>query len=148
MTTTVQAAQVSTQVNASPDEVWTALTTPSALKQFFFGADVDTTWKVGAPIFFRGDWNGKKFEDKGTIEVLEPRKRLSFTHWSALSGKPDIPENYHVVTFELSPSGGATKVTLTQDNRAGSGSVSGDSKQELESNWKMVLDGLKKAAES
>lgn len=148
MTTTVQAAQVSTQVIASPDDVWTALTTPKVLKTFFFGADVDTNWEVGNPIYFRGEWKGKKFEDKGEIEVFEPRKRLSFTHWSELSGLPDEPENYHVVTFELDGSGKQTKVTLTQDNQRGAEKVTDDSKKELEKNWKMVLDGLKKAVES
>ena len=147
-TTTTQAAQVSTEVNASPEKIWTALTTPAMLKKYFFGSDVDTDWNVGSPIYFRGEFKGKKYEDKGEIVAFEPRKRLSFTHWSALSGMADTPENYHVVTFELAGSGDQTKVTLTQDNRQGAGDVDADSKKELEKNWSIVLAGLKKTVES
>jgi uncharacterized protein YndB with AHSA1/START domain len=147
MTTTTQASQVSTEVDASPEKVWTALTTPEMLKKYFFGSDVDTDWNVESPIYFRGEYKGKKYEDKGEIVAFEPCKRLSFTHWSALSEMADTPENYHVVTFELTGSGDHTKVTLTQDNRQGAGDVDADSKEELEKNWSMVLAGLKKTAE-
>jgi uncharacterized protein YndB with AHSA1/START domain len=148
MTTTTQAGQVSAEVNASPEKVWAALTTPEMLKKYFFGSDVDTDWNVGSPIYFRGEFKGKKYEDKGEIVAFESRKRLSFTHWSELSGTADTPENYHVVTIELTGSGEKTKVTLTQDNRQGAGDVDADSKKELEKNWSMVLAGLKKTVES
>ncbi len=147
MATTTQAAQVSTEVKASPSEVWAALTTPAILKRFFFGADVDTDWKIGSPICFRGEWEGKEYEDKGEIVAFEPRERLSFTHWSPLSGMPDKPENYHVVTFDLTGSDGKTKVTLTQDNRSGAEKVTDASRKALQKNWEMVLDGLKKAVQ-
>jgi uncharacterized protein YndB with AHSA1/START domain len=148
MTTTTRAARVSTEIHASPEKVWTALTTPKLLKKFFFGADVETDWKVGSPIYFRGEYKGNKFEDKGEIEAFEAPTRLSFTHWSELSGMPDEPENYHVVTLELAGSGDKTKVALTQDNRSGAEKPDADSKKELEKNWTMVLEGLKKTVES
>ena len=147
MTTTTQAAQVSTEVNASPETVWAALTTPEMLKQYFFGSAIDTDWNVGSPIYFRGEYEGTKYEDKGEIVAFEPCERLSFSHWSALSGMPDTPESYHVVTFELTGSGDNTNVTLTQDNRQGAEDVDADSRKELEKNWSMVLAGLKKTAE-
>jgi hypothetical protein len=37
-------------------------------------------------------------------------------HFSPLSSQPDVPENYHNVTIELSGERRQTKVTLTQDN--------------------------------
>jgi uncharacterized protein YndB with AHSA1/START domain len=138
---------VQTTIDAPPGEIWTALTTPAALKRFFFGADVITDWTVGHPIRFRGEWKGKPYEDKGTIQVFEAPRRLSYTHWSPTSGTEDRPENYHEVAFELRPAGKGTTVVLTQSNRDRSKPVSPESRAEFEKNWTMVLAGLKKEVE-
>ncbi len=143
---TTQAAQVSTDIDAPLDSAWKALTNPEVLGRAFFGSKVETAWKVGGPIYFRGEWKGKKFEDKGEIKAFLPQKQLRFTHWSALSGLEDKPENYHIVTFELSPSGSKTKVRLTQEN-ANEKPVDEATRKELAKNWSTVLDGLKTATE-
>src|SRR5258706_9853446 len=111
-------AKATVTINAPAAKVWKALTTPEILKQYYFGADIMSDWKVGSPIIYKGQWQGKSYEDKGTILTFEPEKLLVATHWSPLSGVPDSPENYHKVTYELSEQGGKTKVTLTQDNNA------------------------------
>ena len=112
-------AQVHKVIAASALEIWTALTTPAALKQFFFGADVVTDWKVGSPIRMKGEFKGKPYEDKGNIVTFDAPRQLSFSHWSAMSGQADTPANYHLVTFDLAPAGEATKVTLSQANLTG-----------------------------
>jgi uncharacterized protein YndB with AHSA1/START domain len=111
-------AKASTTVHAPASKVWDALTRPELIKQYFFDTNVVTDWKEGSPIYYRGEWKGKPFEDKGTILHVEPNKRLVSTHWSPLSGVPDTPENYHTVTYMLSEHDGHTDVTLTQDNNA------------------------------
>ena len=147
--TTEPTAQVDKMISASTAAIWTALTTPSMLKQFFFGADVTTDWKVGNPIRMKGEYNGKAYEDKGEIMTFQPARQLSFSHWSAMSGQPDIPENYRLVTFDLVPDGGATKVTLSQANLMGGVTESDKShRAEYEKNWASVLDGLAKVATS
>ncbi len=95
-------AKATVTINAPRSKVWEALTTPRLLKKIFFGADVITDWKVGSPIIYKGEWQGKPYEDKGTILEFEPETLLVTTHWSPLSGVPDIPENYHKVSYELS----------------------------------------------
>lgn len=125
-------------INAPAAKVWEALTTPSILKQFFFGADIVTDWKVGSSIVYKGVWEGKPYEDKGTVLEFVPEKRLVSTHWSPLSGVPDAPENYHKVSYELSGKNGVTQVTLTQDNNA-----SEEEAQQGNQSWKTLLDGLK-----
>jgi len=142
-----QASQVQTTVNAPPAAVWTALTTASTLKQFFFGSDISTDWRVGSPIRFRGAWKGKPYEDKGNIQAFDVGKRLAFTHWSPLSGMEDKPENYHIVTFDLRPTKGGTEVLLTQTNQNDAEPLTPENRQEYAKNWTMVLDGLKKAVE-
>lgn len=138
-------AHVEKTVHASAAEVWAAITTPAKLKKFFFGADVKTDWKIGRPIRFKGEFKGKKYEDKGDILAVEPQKHLSFSHWSAMSGQADVPENYHVVTFNLAPKGKETKVTLSQANLIGGVTPSDVAhRAEYEKNWSTVLDGLAK----
>ena len=143
----VQASQVRTTVKAPPSAVWKALTTPSTLKQFFFGSDVATDWRVGSPISFRGNWKGKPYEDKGNIQTFDRDQRLAFTHWSPLSGMEDTPENYHVVSFDLRSANGGTEVVLTQTNQNDAEPITPENRQEYAKNWTMVLEGLKKAAE-
>jgi len=144
---TVEAARVATRIDAPPDKVWAALTDKEKLRRFFFGSDIETDWRVGSPIFFRGDWKGKKYEDKGVIRTADREKKLSFTHWSALSNVPDRPENYHIVTFALRPAGKATEVELIQENQNESESNTPQTREELKKNWSMLLDGLKKVVE-
>ena len=139
-------AQVSKTIEASPSEVWRALTTPKTLKTYFMGSDVETDWKVGHPIRFRGEYKGKAYEDHGEIRSFEPEKRLAFSHFSPLTGAKDAPENYNLITIELAPHGAETKVTLTQAKLEGEPKPA-DLKQrdEFAKNWAMVLDGLNKA---
>lgn len=139
-------AQASRTIAAEPNAIWKALTTPSIIKRYFFGADVESDFKVGSPIRFRGEFQGKPYEDKGEVLDVQPGRRLSMSHWSAMSGQADAPENYHVVTYELEPQGDETLVTLSQSNLLG-GVKASDIRQrdEFEKNWRMVLDGLAKA---
>jgi uncharacterized protein YndB with AHSA1/START domain len=144
----VQASQVRTTVKAPPSAVWKALTTASTLKQFFFGSDISTDWRLGSPISFRGSWKGKPYEDKGNIQTFDRDQRLAFTHWSPLSGMEDTPENYHVVSFDLRPANGGTEVVLTQTNQNDAEPITPENRQEYAKNWTMVLEGLKKAVEA
>ncbi|HTO99768.1 MAG TPA: SRPBCC family protein [Anaerolineales bacterium] len=135
-------AKASTTIKAPASKVWNALTKPELIRQYFFGTNVETDWKVGSPIYYRGEWQGKPYEDKGTILEVEPNRRLVSTHWSPLAGLPDSPEYYHTVTYLLSEHDGNTDVTLLQDKNA-----SEDEKSHSEENWKSILAGLKKLVE-
>jgi uncharacterized protein YndB with AHSA1/START domain len=135
-------AKASTTINAPASKVWDALTNPQMIKQYMFGTDVISDWKVGSTIVYRGEWQGKPFEDKGKILEMEREKALVSTHWSPLSGVPDTPENYHTVSYHLKEMDGRTEVTLTQDNNANE-----EEKAHSEQNWKHMLEGLKKLLE-
>ena len=135
-------AKATTTLNAPPSKVWEALTQPELIKQYLFGTQVTTDWKVGSPITYKGLWEGKAYEDKGKVLQIEPGKLLVSTFWSSLSGVPDVPENYKTVRYELAPAGSGTRLTITQDNNA-----SQEEATHSEQNWNMVLDGLKKLLE-
>ncbi len=131
-------ANAAIAITASKNEVWAALITPSAIKQYMFGADVESTWHEGSDITWKGEFNGKRYEDKGVILKLEPEKMLRYSHFSPLSGKPDEPDNYHVVTIMLADGADRTEVSLTQDNNDDE-----ESRLESEKNWNTMLEGLK-----
>ena len=40
------------------------------------GADVESDFKVGSPITFRGEFKGKTYQDKGEIKAATRGKRL------------------------------------------------------------------------
>lgn len=139
-------AKVIRTIEAPVGEVWEAITTPELVRTFFMGAEVESDFKVGSPIRFRGRFKGQSYEDRGEILVVEPEKRLSFSHYSPMSGAPDTPENYHVVTYELTPEGEQTRVALTQSNLKGGVTRSDEAHRlEYEKNWAGVLAGLSKA---
>jgi uncharacterized protein YndB with AHSA1/START domain len=135
-------ARASVSITASSKEVWEALVTPEAIKRYMFGTNVVSDWREGSPIIWKGEWQGKPYEDKGTILQFKPERKIQYDHFSPLSGLPDKPENYHTVTVELSASGDQTRVALTQDNNANE-----DERSHSEKNWEMMLTALKKYVE-
>ena len=79
-------ATARTEIEASPQEVWKALTDPALIGKYMFGTKVETDWKPGSPIVWKGEYEGKRYEDKGEILDVQPGKRLELTHYSPLSG--------------------------------------------------------------
>jgi uncharacterized protein YndB with AHSA1/START domain len=135
-------AKVSLSINAAPSKVWKAITTPASIKKYLMGTDVSTDWKEGSPINYTGEYNGKKYHDKGVIKKIEPEKIFQSTYWSSMGGKEDKPENYNLVTYNLAEKDGKTVLTLTQDNVG-----SEKEKEHVTGNWKAVLKKLKEIAE-
>ncbi len=135
-------AKASTTIDAPVARVWDALTNPEEIKKFMFGTEAVSEWKKGSPIVWKGNWQGKPYEDKGVILDIEPQRRLQYTHFSPLSGAADVPENYHTLTYELSEKGDTTLVTLSQDNNSTEAEV--DHSQKM---WEGMLASLKKVVE-
>jgi uncharacterized protein YndB with AHSA1/START domain len=98
-------ATAETEIDAPRDKVWAALTDPEQIKEYMFGSQVVTDWKRGSPIVWKGEYEGKAYEDKGEIVEIEPERRLKVTHFSPLSGQEDRPESYHTLLYELEGAG-------------------------------------------
>jgi uncharacterized protein YndB with AHSA1/START domain len=81
-------ARASTTVHAPSSAVWRALTDPQMIKQYMFGTTVVTDWQEGDPIVWQGEWQGKRYEDKGVILKLDPGHLIEYSHFSPLSGQP------------------------------------------------------------
>ena len=129
-------------IDAPADRVWKVITDPAAVKEFMFGADLETDWTEGSPIAWRGEWEGKPYEDRGEILEVDPGRKLVHTHFSPLGGQEDKPENYHTLTWTLEDQGGATTLTLSQDNNANE-----DAAEHSKGMWDMLVADVKKIAE-
>jgi uncharacterized protein YndB with AHSA1/START domain len=125
-------------VAAPVEQVWAALTEPAAVKQWMFGTTLETDWTPGGPITWSGEYQGRSYQDKGeVVEVLEPTT-LVVTHFSPLTGQPDVPENYHTLVYHLSGDSRQTLLSLSQDNNA-----TEDEAGHSRDNWQQALEALK-----
>lgn len=140
MTGHVATAQV--DISASPEQVWNALVDPGQIEQYFFGSKVESDFRPGSPIVWKGEYDGKAYEDKGEVIEVWPGRRLKLTHFSPRSGEEDLPENYHELVYELEHRGTKTHLSLTQDNNA-----SEEEATHSADNWQTMLTGLKKVVE-
>jgi len=138
MKTTVNEISSSTHIDAPIEAVWAAITTPSQIKQWFFGVDTKSDWKVGSRLVHTGEYQGKPYVDKGEIIEFEPPRRLAHTHWRDVSGTPDDAEHYQVVVWELAETDGGTDLTITERNLP-----SEDAAATSEQAWKAALGSLK-----
>lgn len=130
-------------IAAPPESVWHTLTDLESLQQIMFGSIVETTWEVGTPIVYRGEWQGKQFEDHGVIVEFNEPHALRTTHYSPMSGKPDVPENYHPVDWLLEQTQSGTTVTLNQANNP-----TQDAADHSSENWNAALATLKQITEA
>jgi uncharacterized protein YndB with AHSA1/START domain len=135
-------ARASVTINATSAKVWNALVNPEAIKQYMFGTHVVTDWREGSPIIWKGEWQGKSYEDKGVVLQFKPGRTIQYSHFSPLSGLPDKPESYHTVTIELSGEGNQPRVSLAQDNNP-----TEQARDHSEKNWEMMLTALQKFME-
>lgn len=109
----------SIDINASPARVWDVLTTPDLIKEYLFGTETVTDWKIGSEIIFQGEYGEQTYRDKGVILENVPNKLLSYSYWSGFSGLEDKPENYSTVTYTLrAENDNQTEFTWTQQGYA------------------------------
>ena len=106
----------SIDINAPSSDIWEALVKPEIAKEYFFGAEIVTDWKVGSSITFKGEFNGNKYEEKGVLLNVEPNSQLQYSHWSHFDGLPDKPENYRTWTFDITEENGTNFLNISEDN--------------------------------
>jgi uncharacterized protein YndB with AHSA1/START domain len=136
-------AKTSIAIDAPLNDVWDSLINPAIIKKYMFGTEVVADWKKNTPIVWKGSWQGKQYQDKGVILEINPNTVLKYTHFSPLSGVPDIPENYHTLTFKLVDRGTSVQIILSQDNNH-----SKEEQEHAEKMYETMLVGLKSLLEN
>jgi uncharacterized protein YndB with AHSA1/START domain len=132
----------SVTIHAPVNNVWRALTDPQLIKQYFFGVETFGEWKEGNTILYKGEWQGKKFESKAKVLQLEDQKLLKYSYWSNMSGLPDVPQNYHIITYYLENEEDHTALTMTEENLDNEEMMERSSKL-----WDMVFQNLQQLLE-
>lgn len=144
---TGRVATAEAEIDAPRSKVWRALTDPDEIQKYMFGSRVETSWKPGSPITWKGEYEGRKYEgrkyeDKGEILEVVQDRRLKVAHFSPLSGEEDTPENYHTLVYELKDDDGKTHVSLSQDNNP-----TEEAAEHSRANWEKMLSALKEVVE-
>ncbi|MBI1268666.1 MAG: SRPBCC domain-containing protein [Cryomorphaceae bacterium] len=133
--------QYKTTLNLPLDRVWNALTNPEIVKQYFFGTELITDWKVGSEIIFQGEWEGQTYKDKGVVLEYEHNKILVYSYLSNWSGKADKPENYLRVSYEVQTTENGTELIISQSN------YDEERAAHSEENWAGLIEAMKKVIE-
>jgi uncharacterized protein YndB with AHSA1/START domain len=130
-----------TFIRTTPERLWSALTDPETMKQYWFGAHQQAEWRAGA------EWKlvspDGRTTDAGEVEDADRPKRLVLKWRNEV--KPELKaEGYSRCVFEIEPVGEAVKLTVTHSiEREDSkllGAVSGG--------WPKVLSNLKSLLET
>ena len=133
--------QYKTTVNATVEKVWDALTNSEIVKQYFFGTELITNWKVGDDIIFQGEWEGQKYRDSGKVLEYSHNEKLAYSYLSNWSGKEDKPENYLWVCYEVKQIDNGTELTISQSN------YDEERAKHSEGNWALLIAEMKKIVE-
>jgi uncharacterized protein YndB with AHSA1/START domain len=131
-------ATARTDLTASHEVVWAALTRPAEISAWMPGSHVETTWEVGSPITWTGEYDGRAYQDKGEVLAVDKPRVLSMTHYSPLMGDDDVPENYHTLVYTLTPTDSGAHLELTQD-----GCENAEQAEQFSQNWQAMLDSLR-----
>ncbi len=103
-------------VRALRERVWAVLTDPSYVRQWQYGSILETDWSVGSPIRFTSEWDGRTFEQWGTVLSVEAPSSLRYSLFAPRPDLEDRPENYFTMTYTLDAAEGGTKVTVSQED--------------------------------
>jgi uncharacterized protein YndB with AHSA1/START domain len=123
-----------TLVEASPDEVWEALTEEDRLEEWL-GPEVELDPVEGGEIAVRdGD-----DERNGTVETLEENERFAFT-WS----RPGEGESYVEFTIEALPGGSRVTVVETPTYSAATNTAAGSTAMAI-GGWGPALARLQRS---
>lgn len=137
------ATNISTiKIKAASQKVWDILTKPEFVKQWQFGSELTTDWKVGSDIRFKTEWEGTIFEQWGTVLEMRTNELIKYSLFAPRPGLEDKPENYFVMSYILTANNGQTKLEIIQDdNRPGA------VQEEPNGEENPILLGLKQLAE-
>jgi uncharacterized protein YndB with AHSA1/START domain len=135
-------------VNAPVSALWKILTENEFIQQYMFGCIVETDWKPGSPLLWKGAADGKLYV-KGDVVSIDTPYHLAYTIIDPNNPAiPDLPENYLTVTYTLKERGdGGSTLEIAQ----GDYSTVANGQQRYEESaggGDFILQSIKKLAEA
>ena len=129
-----------TYIGTTAEELWQALTSSEFTKQYWFGAEVRSDWKVGSPFALLLDG---EVTDSGEILEADPPRRLSYSFkhqkFEELRGEP-----ISRVVFTIEPFGSLVRLTVLHDGFVEGGKYLGA----VSNGWPAILSQLKSLLET
>ncbi|MGV1789074.1 SRPBCC family protein [Rhizobium sp. A37_96] len=130
-----------TFIRTTPEKLWSALTAPEFIKQYWFDMTHDTEWKVGSS--WRMIFPDGRVADTGEIAEFDPPRRLAIKWRNEF--RPELKaEGWSRCVMELEPADNAVKLTVTHtievENSKFIEAVSGG--------WPKILSNLKSLLET
>jgi uncharacterized protein YndB with AHSA1/START domain len=130
-----------TFIRTTPEELWTALTSPEFTKKYRFGVTFDTDWKPGSP--WKMKYPDGRVTDTGDIVEFDRPRRIVLKWQHELRAELKA-EGYARCTIELEPAGSAVKLTITHTiERADSKLI-----EAVSGGWPRILSNLKSLLET
>lgn len=130
-----------TYIKTSPEKLWEALTSPEMSKLYWFGAHLESEWKVGAPwkiVFPDG-----RVADSGEILECEKPRRIVIK-WRNEWSPEHHAEGFSTCTMQIEPMDGAVKLTVMH-------TIDRDTSKFIEAvsgGWPRILSNLKSLLET
>ena len=128
-------------IRTTPERLWTALTNPEFMKQYWFGMRCESEWTPGSS--WRLISGEGQVYDAGEIIEADPPRRLVI-RWQH-QNRPELKaEGDSICTMEIEPSGSAVKLSITH-------TIERERSKLLEAvsgGWPKVISNLKSLLES
>jgi uncharacterized protein YndB with AHSA1/START domain len=130
-----------TFIRTTPEKLWSALTDPEIMKQYWFGMHQECDWRAGSP--WRLVFPDGRIADSGEVLEVDPPRRLVLRWHNEF--KPELrAEGPARCTYELEPMGGAVKLTITHSiDRPRSKFI-----EAVSGGWPRILSNLKSLLET
>lgn len=137
--TTVKPAHVyQIFIQATPEQVWRALTDPELTAQYHFGTRIDSDFRAGSLYVYRNA-DGTALLD-GTIVEADPPRRMVMTFRPLWTGE-DAPVSR--VTWEITPDEEQSKLALLHEEI----DLESDFGRGVQEGWARIMSGLKTVLE-
>lgn len=130
-----------TYIKTTPEKLWDALTSPAFTRQYWFGIDVTSDWKVGSPMTYV---SGGEIKVDGRVLVADRPKTLSYTFHE--TNGPASSEPPTRATLEIEPELGTETVRLTVTHT--DFVANSKHRPSISQGWPAVLSGLKSLLET
>jgi uncharacterized protein YndB with AHSA1/START domain len=130
-----------TYIRTTPEKLWSALTSPDFMKEYWFGMHFETDWKAGSS--WRLIFPASRIADKGEIVEIDPPRRLVLKWRNEF--RPELKaEGAASCTIQLEPMADAVKLTISHVmDRSPSKLI-----EAVSSGWPRILSNLKSILET
>jgi uncharacterized protein YndB with AHSA1/START domain len=130
-----------TYIRTTPEKLWSALTSPDFMKEYWFGMHFETDWKAGSS--WRLVFPDSRIADTGEIVEIDPPRRLVLKWRNEF--RPELKaEGAASCTIQLEPMADAVKLTISHVmDRSPSKLI-----QAVSGGWPRILSNLKSILET